>query len=171
MAKTNVNYVSKVYGINEKKRFVKCSLTFEIDLDKVPGIEMLETSQKYDDFVNSLINSNQVKCFNATAEGIYSVHGVLVFKTEGIAQCSPEDEFDVELGRKLACTRAQRAAFIRANALYRKFGDILYEPLEQMYDLGVNSLTAFERCFRHEHELTGNEPSYEGGWTCNWTCN
>ena len=55
MAKTNVKYVNKTYGVNKNEKTVKCNLDYVIDLDSIPGINFLCDLDEFNDFINTLI--------------------------------------------------------------------------------------------------------------------
>lgn len=156
MAKTNVTYTNKVYGVSEKNKYVRCTVTFEINLDKVPGIDMLKNTEEYEDLINSLIYFNDVKCYDKTHEGIESKNGVLSFTSDGIAACSPKDDFDADLGRKIALTRAQADAFNTVSTIYFEFMNILQKYLIRIANLAYNSKETEYNCKSHVIDLYSN---------------
>lgn len=162
MKKTNLTYVKKSYGVNPKQKFVKCVLDYEINLDKIPGIQTLACMPEFEDFINTLVYDAKVPCYDTDMDGFPSAHGVLVFRSEGIAQCSPADEFDAELGKKLALTRAQRQAFGDASAFYDALTEIIHNEFDGLYGLMFGCMNSRHNCAVHEHELTGHTAYFEG---------
>lgn len=157
MRKTNLTYVRKSYGVNPKKKFVKCVLDYEINLDKIPGIQYLAQMPDFENYINTLAYQYNVPVYDTDCEGIPSEYGVIMFTTEGMAQCADGDTFDESLGKKLALTRAQRKAFSNADEFYGNLCDITENVFEGLYCLQYGALKSSTKCKIHEHELTGHE--------------
>ena len=157
MAITNVTYTIKVYGVSEKNGYVYCTVEYEINLDKVPGIDMLRHTEEFEDLINSLIYLNDVKCYDKTYDGFESTNGVLSFKAEGMAKCSPDDKFDEELGKKIALTRAQAEAFNTASEVYFEFVRIVENYMYGIANLAYNSKATEYNCKSHVIDLYRNK--------------
>lgn len=152
--KTNVVYTSKVFGVSEKNRTVKCVLTYEVNLDKIPGMSVMMELDDVRDYLDSLLCEKSASISDIDSYWRMSENGVLSFKTEGFATCSPSDEFDEELGKKIALTRAQRNAFNRMAIMYSNLYDIVYNALcERLGGLEFGCAEAFAKCSEHIEEL------------------
>lgn len=152
--KTNVVYTSKVFGVSEKNKTVKCVLTYEVNLDKIPGMSIMMELDDVRDYLDTLLceKSAYISDFDSCLR--VSENGVLSFKTEGFAACSPSDEFDEELGKKIALTRAQRKAFDKMASMYSNLFDIVYSSLcERLGGLEIGCAEAFAKCGEHIEEL------------------
>ena len=156
MKKTNLTYVKKSYGVNPKKNFVKCVLDYEINLDKIPGIQTLALMPGFEDFINKLVYRYDVPCYDTDVEGFPSDYGVLVFTTEAVANCAPGDEFNEETGKKLALTRAQKQAFRTARDLYASLFKLVDDEFCGLMGLIYGSDMSADKCKAHEHEITGH---------------
>ena len=53
---------------------------------------------------------------------------------KGIAKCSPEDTFDVEIGKTIAMNRALRKYYSDLRNKYSYFMDMLYEVIDIAQD-------------------------------------
>lgn len=151
MAKTNVKYVHKSFRVNKEERVVTCTLDYEVNLDKVPGFRYLVDIDGVGDFLNRLIYQYGVKHISDD-----SVYGSLRFRVQDIAFCSDEDEFDVDLGKKLALTRAQKLAFRNTKYFYRDLMNIVISLFGGLDVLGTNCEFCEYDCHNHEFELTNS---------------
>jgi len=153
--KTNVVYLEQDYNVNPNKKSVFCMLTYGIDLAKVPGIEMLVNTLEFDDLMESLTNKyTGIAYFDGDA----SDYGMLVLNTSGQSKCAPTDEFNEDLGRKLANTRAQENAFREAKEIYDLFLMIIEDKIEGLYNLYGGCCESIDKCKQHTHDLTGHTP-------------
>ena len=150
MAKTNVKYVNKAYGVNRNEGIVTCTLDYVIDLDKIPGIHFLSGLPEFNDFINTLVYCEGVKLYDE------SEYGVLQFRVKDIAFCSTEDEFDEVIGKRLALTRAQKMAFRNAKYFYNEISYIVDRYRQELNNLVFNSFISEETCHNHEFELTNS---------------
>lgn len=150
MAKTNVKYVNKAYGVNRNEGIVTCTLDYVIDLDKIPGIHFLGELNEFNDFINTLIYCEGVKYIDQDG------WGALQFRVKEIAFCSTEDEFDEVLGKRLALTRAQKMAFRNTKYFYDEISNIINRYRQELNNLAFNSFVSEERCHNHEFELTNS---------------
>jgi hypothetical protein len=150
MAKTNVKYVNKAYGVNRNEGIVTCTLDYVIDLDKIPGINLLCELDEFNDFINTLIYCEGVKYIDQ------NVCGALQFRVKEIAFCSTEDEFDEVIGKRLALTRAQKIAFRNTKYFYNEISNIINRYRQELNNLAFNSFISEERCHNHEFELTNS---------------
>ena len=150
MAKTNVKYVNKAYGVNENEKTVTCTLDYVIDLDKIPGINVLYEFDEFKNFINTLIYYKGVKHINQ------NIYGALQFRVRQIAFCSTEDEFDELTGKRLALTRAQKLAFRGTKYFYDTILTMLDKYYTSLLNLCQNCYDAEKKCHNHEFELTNS---------------
>ena len=150
MAKTNVKYVNKAYGVNENEKTVTCTLDYVIDLDKIPGINVLYEFDEFKNFINTLIYYKGVKHINQ------NIYGALQFRVRQIAFCSTEDEFDELTGKRLALTRAQKLAFRGTKYFYDTILTMLDKYYTSLLNLCQNCYDAEQKCHNHEFELTNS---------------
>lgn len=150
--KTNVTYLNKAYNINPDKGVVFCMLDFMIDLNKIPGIEMLVHNDDFVQYMNKI--TDEYKGF-ATFEYLNCLDdfGRIYIRTTGIAKCSPNDNFDEELGKKIALTRTQKKAFQIAKDFYWNIFSILMKDVNNIVRLGVNCDSSAYICKAHEYKL------------------
>lgn len=149
MAKTNVNYVSKRFSVNRKKNEVYCTITCEINLDKIPLIASLEENDRYQSYIADLIFRKGMNMYDYTYNGDITNHGVLAFTTTASARCSNNDEFDETIGYRVSLTRAQAQAFIIARDIYNKFVNILSHDMDKLKNIMTNCKTAHVTCANH----------------------
>lgn len=163
--KTNVIYLNQEYNVNPGKQAVHCRLTFGINLDLIPGINLLENSEMFNDYINDLTDKN-VGCADFVNEAVentqgtifYTERGWLIFETEGLCKCAPQDNFDAELGKKIASTRAQEEAFKTANLLFIDIHNIVVDEFAGFDVLFTGTADAIKKCKKHAHDLTGHTP-------------
>ena len=150
--KTNVTYLNKAYNINPDKGTVFCMLDFMIDLNKIPGIKMLVHNDNFVLFMNKI--TDEYKGF-ATFEyrDCLDDFGRILVRTTDIAKCSPNDNFDEELGKKIALTRTQKKAFQIAKDFYWNIFSILMKDVDNIVRLGVNCDSSAYICKAHEYKL------------------
>ena len=146
MAKTNVKYVKKVFGVNHEEKTVTCVLTYEIDTRSIPGINILTNLPEYNDFINCLVYQVGVK-YN---------DGVLQFKVQDIAFCASDDEFNETLGKQLALTRAQKLAFRNSKYFYYDIARMFKNYYEKFNTLEWNCRQCEINCHEHEFEITNS---------------
>lgn len=151
MAKTNVNYVHKSFRVDKHEKTVTCTLDYEIPMNKIPGFANLIQIDAVADFINRLIYQYGVKFISGDDKGT-----ALRFRTQDIAFCSTEDEFDIELGKKLALTRAQKLAFRNTKYFYRDLMNIVIDTFGDLDVLGSNCEFCEYDCHNHEFELTNS---------------
>lgn len=152
MAKTNVTYANKSFGVNTKNKEVNCTLTCEINLDKVPCIEFLENKERYAKLITDLVYKKHMKLYDFTESGVQTEHGVLTFTTTGKAKCSEMDEFNEVIGKRIALTRAQSKAFIVARDIYYDFSRIVSVDMIELYDMVQNCADSHDKCNMHVKE-------------------
>ena len=145
--KTNVTYLKHVYTVNENKKTVHCQLQFGINMNKLPGIDWLDKNQNFVDFINELINCGFAKL-------VYDKNiTYLAINAEGIAHCAPEDNFDIDLGKKIASTRAQQNSFKIAKNLYNNFYEFFMEYAMSYKKMFENSHVSSKKCVKHLNDL------------------
>jgi len=139
------------YNVNPGKRVVACHLTFGLNLNRLPHIEMLKDN---DEFIKLVENEFRVEDWTINDDYLYEPH--VVTEVVAFAECAPEDEFDAELGKKIALTRAQAGAFDTAAYIYEK---IQYCLLKAINDIGIkydNCVESIDKCNNHVDELIEN---------------
>ena len=145
--KTGVSYLDVKYNWNENKRIVACHLKYGINLDRVPFINMLSGSAQFKEFLN---NFNIEKWFNDDngEVGVYAVSEIT-----GLAYCEPSDNFDIDLGKKIALTRAQQGAFEEATYFWDKCEYIMLEAANRFSVISENCVDSYMKCKDHVNEL------------------
>ena len=145
--KTGVSYLDVKYNWNENKRVVACHLKWGINLDRVPFIDMLTGSVQFKNFLDKFTLEEWEN--DETGDiGIYAVSEVT-----GLAYCDPSDNFDVELGKKIALTRAQQGAFEEASYFWNKCEDIMLEAANRFSVISENCVDSYIKCKEHVYEL------------------
>jgi len=76
--------------------------------------------------------------------------GNIVIHTRGKAVCMPTDTFDYEVGRRLAYTRAQKAAFNMAAQIY---SDMFVRFAEDLHNVIENCISSAVGCDFHTYEI------------------
>lgn len=150
--KTGVRYLNVQYNVNPVKRVVTCYLTFGLSLNRLPHIEMLKDN---DEFIKFIENEFRIEDWVINNDCFYDephiVTDVLAF-----ADCAPEDEFDAELGKKIALTRAQSEAFDIAAYIYGKIQDIFIKAANDIDIKHENCVGSIEKCNNHVYKLIEN---------------
>lgn len=151
--RTNVTYLEQTYNINPDKGKVYCKLKFGINLNKIEAIKAVCNLDEYNNFINDLTN-NYTGIASIEFKYDKNYDEMLVFETGGLAKCSDNDNFDAELGKKLASTKAQRSAFRIAKDFYRFIQKILLNYLCNNSTLIYNCDVVADKCKQHEFDLT-----------------
>ena len=147
MSKTKVIYTSEKFFVNKEKRTVACAIEFEINLLEIEAVQRMLTFPQFADFLNET---------NINLDYDEENFGVYKFKVSGKAKAADVDEFDEQLGKRLAKTRAQEKAFIAANEFYCKVGDFIHKFVLKDFENLINGTEkAFWKCVDHERKLTG----------------
>lgn len=142
--KTGVRYLNVQYNVNPGKRVVACHLTFGLNLNRIPAIVLLKDS---DEFNRMIFNEFRVEDWTVNDNGVYEPH--VVTEVVAFADCAPEDEFNEELGKKIALTRAQSAAFDTAAYMYEKMQDILIKAANDIDVRIENCVDSIQKCNEH----------------------
>ena len=145
--KTGVSYLDVKYNWNENKRVVACHLKWGINLDRVPFIDMLTGSVQFKNFLDKF-NLEEWENYETGDVGLYAVSEVT-----GLAYCDPSDNFDIELGKKIALTRAQQGAFEEAEYFWNKCEDIMLEAANRFSVISENCVDSYTKCKNHVNEL------------------
>lgn len=100
-----------IYSVNKEKRMVTCVLQYNI------SIPSLEDKTGVDPSTQWQKPSAHVHPYTGSLMSVYSrsLYEGKKLKAIGHAVCSPDDEFDEEVGKKIALTRAENKAY--ANTL------------------------------------------------------
>lgn len=80
--------------------------------------------------------------------------GNIVIHTRGTAVCLPTDTYDFEIGRRLAYTRAQQAAFNQAARIY---AEMLSRFTDDFADVINNCVSSAVGCDFHTYEIMYGE--------------
>ena len=132
--KTTLNYVNVDYSVNGST--IVCNLVAELDIWRVKN--MSSFFEIYD--VRSYIKRFTDK------------HGRVLIHTTGRATCSPEDVFDEVLGKHIAYTRAQEAAFWAAYDFYNEVERRAVLDLDNTIN---NCAMSSISCSKHYHTIAG----------------
>ena len=146
--KTGVRYLKVNYNVNKDKRVVACHLVWGINMSKIPYIDMLIES---DVFKNIVLPQGNVSLYENDSTGKLEYY--ITIETVGFADCCPEDEFDTDLGKKIALTRAQRYAFTDAANFYNDCMNIMLNCGDRFSQLFDNCANANESCIDHIDKL------------------
>ena len=145
--KTGVSYLDVKYNWNENKRVVACHLKYGINLDRVPFANMLMGSVQFKNFLDKF-NLETWENDETGDVGDYAVSEVT-----GLAYCDPSDNFDVELGKKIALTRAQQGAFEEAEYFWNKCEYVMLEAANRFNVISENCVDSYIKCKNHINEL------------------
>lgn len=146
--KTGVRYLNTNYGIKNGR--TACYLKFGICLENIPYIDMLTNCDEF----NRFLNENELEYWSVTDEADnYQLH--IIGECVGYTYCSPEDNFDESLGKKIALTRAQETAFDMVKEFYGYIENIFLNAANEFDVLGENSYTAKVKCNDHINKLIG----------------
>lgn len=77
----------------------------------------------------------------------------ILFNTEGVAKCLPEDTFDEKTGLHIAESRAQQKAYSIASRLYYCFNLLLAEKVNTLALLTQNAYNCEMHCAYHQLDL------------------
>lgn len=146
--KTGVRYLNVQYNVNPGKRVVACHLTFGLNLNRLPHIEMLKDNEE---FIKLVENEFRVEDWAINDDCFYEPH--VVTEVVAFADCAPEDEFDAELGKKIALTRAQAGAFDTAAYIYDKIQDIFINAANDIDVRFENCVESIDKCNNHVETL------------------
>ena len=167
--KTNVIYLNQEYSVNPDKQAVHCRLTYAINLDMIPGIDVLVSSPEFDDYMEYLTNKYDgvstfyennitVTHYDGSSTTHETNHGFLVFESTGLCKCAPQDNFDADLGKKIASTRAQEMAFKDTKVFYEDLANMVMGMFGDLFSLIENCENSAKKCKKHSHDLTGHTP-------------
>ena len=146
--KTGVRYLNVQYNVNPGKRVVACHLTFGLSLNRIPFIEMLKDN---DEFIKLVEKEFRVEDWAINENEWYEPH--VVTEVVAFADCAPEDEFDAELGKKIALTRAQAGAFDTAAYIYERIQDIFIKAANEIDVRFENCIDSIDKCNCHVENL------------------
>lgn len=146
--KTGVRYLNVQYNVNPGKRVVACHLTFGLNLNRLPYIEMLKDNEE---FINLVEREFRVEEWAIDDDFFYEPH--VVTEVVAFADCAPEDEFDEVLGKKIALTRAQAGAFDTAAYMYEKIQDIFIKAANDIDVRLENCVDSIDKCNCHVETL------------------
>lgn len=141
--KTGVCYLNVNYNWNEDKRTVACHLKYGININRIPYIEMIEG---YLQFSNGL-DAMHIEEYENSDNG--NIDPYIIGETVGLAYCDPDDTFDLELGKKIALTRAQSAAFKDASTFWINLEDIMLEAANRFNTIFENCVESENKCNDH----------------------
>lgn len=146
--KTGVRYLNVQYNVNPGKRVVACHLTFGLNLNRLPYIEMLKDNEE---FINLVEREFRVEEWAIDDDFFYEPH--VVTEVVAFADCAPEDEFDEVLGKKIALTRAQSGAFDTVAYIYERIQDIFLKAANEIDIRLENCIESIDKCNKHVDTL------------------
>lgn len=149
--KTGVGYLDVKYNWNENKRVVACHLKWGINLDRIPFIDMLNGSARFNEFLQKY---HLQEWFN---EDNADINTYAVSEVTGFAYCDPSDNFDIDLGKKIALTRAQEGAFEDAQVFWNKCEEFMLEAANRFSVISENCNDSFNKCAEHVNELANTQ--------------
>lgn len=150
--RTNVKYLETKYTINPDKGKVHCLLKFGIELNKIPGIENFWKLDSFQNFIQDITNKYTGICSIEYQDNDYC-YPMLVMKSQGLAKCSPNDNFNVSLGKKIASTRAQIESFQLTKFIYDNILKCIEKYYFKIFHLYNNCEQVIEDCRFHEKDL------------------
>lgn len=139
--KTTVKYHDVKYfeeTVNDVK-VVRCVLSAEVQLNRVKYIE-------------HMLEAHDVKAYLKKRTRL--ANGNVLITASAIAKCNPTDEYNFEIGRRIAYTRAQEKAFIEAATIY---DTIVSRMFTDIYNTTVNCLGSASACYSHAFHLAHPE--------------
>lgn len=142
--KTGIRYLDVCYNVNPSKNVVVCHLTCGINLFRLPNVNVINDLYVFDD-INARIETWEDENGNAAP--------YIVFEVNAFAYCSPEDEFNEEIGKKLALTRAQAHAFSIGTDFYEYIFRKIYDLLETYNRLWSNCSLSYVNCLTHSDDI------------------
>lgn len=151
--RTGVCFYDRKVWVNHEKKVVAVKQYAYVDLTR----DEFFVAETIPEIQNILDNYRDVhpsgKC-NAHVDS----RGYLVIEATGVARCNEVDEFDEDLGVKLATTRAQERIFAAAG----KFFDTIVYTVQQLFmfkfeDYVMGNYNAAIQCVLHAFELQGVE--------------
>ena len=145
--KTGVSYLNVNYNSNESKRVVACHLKWGINLSRIPFFDMLNESVQFNQFLEKFSIEEWVN------EDTFEHCLYVVSDTVGFAYCDPEDTFDLELGKKIALTRAQQSAFEDAIYFWDHCEKFMLEAANRFSVIAENCIDSYKSCKNHVQEL------------------
>lgn len=133
--KSNLKIEKIDYRVNEEKRTVACILTCNMQLRKHPA---------YDNYIHYQWTKRMPK---VNSSGRFTVSAT--------AKCNEEDVFDVEIGKRIAESRAKQKAFGIAGRVYMEIFNAVMSSAG-LLRLSIDACTnAFDVEEKHIEELIG----------------
>ncbi len=144
---TGVRYLNVKYNVNEEKNVVTCVLDFGLNLKRLPYAAMLLDNDRIFDLFNKEFKIELYQDENGETNP-YVTTQIIAF-----ANCSPEDNFDAELGKKIALTRAQSGAFDTTAYIYDVIQDELLNIANTFDTRAENCIESIQKCNDHVDNL------------------
>lgn len=144
---TGVRYLNVKYNVNEEKNVVTCVLDFGLNLKRLPYAAMLLDNDRIFDLFNKEFKIEFYQDENGETNP-YVTTQIIAF-----ANCSPEDNFDTELGKKIALTRAQSGAFDTTAYIYDVIQDELLNIANTFDIRAENCVDSIQKCNDHVNYL------------------
>lgn len=144
---TGVRYLNVKYNVNEEKNVVTCVLNFGLNLKRLPYVTMLLDNDRIFDLFNKEFKIEWYQDENGETNP-YVTTQIIAF-----ANCSPDDNFDAELGKKIALTRAQSGAFDTAAYIYDVIQDELLNIANTFDIRAENCIESIQKCNDHVDNL------------------
>lgn len=145
--KTSVRYLNVKYNVNPDKKVVTCVLNFGINLNTFPYASMLLHNDRIFDLFNKEFSIDMYTDENGDMNP-YVTSQIIAF-----ANCSQDDEFDEEFGKKVSLTRAQEGAFDTAAYIYDKIQNELLNIANIFDTRAENCIESISKCNEHVNYL------------------
>lgn len=165
--KTNVKYLNKCVEVNKEDRTVICELTSQVNVDFIPMFDFAKIHDKVISVFNKYSMNN-----NDNSEEDYKIFDLfeilstgerkIIVKTIGKSKIAKndkgefEEEFNEELGKKIALTKAQEYTFKAIKELYEAILDICDDYANKIAYFIVNNEDSEFSCREHIDDLVNN---------------
>lgn len=84
--------------------------------------------------------------------------GYLIFEGKGIARCCPDDEYNEDIGFRIAETRSQKDIFKKVTDFYNGLTILIEKAFyDDLTDKMTNTMDAVYSCEDHEMELINDD--------------
>lgn len=94
--------------------------------------------------VVTCIMKAQMNVEDESSDFLYRSLNRMVFKAVGIAKCHPDDTFSETKGKRVAESKAKRAAYLEGRRRFKKMAKSLAEYSKQV-DQAINNLEAYAK--------------------------
>ena len=140
-SKTNVNYTNVEYEVDETNKTVKCYLDYDIQLYKYP----LNDLNLDINILISILKKFDINSIRYNDDG----RPYLEMTSMGSAKCHVHDEYNEEIGKRIALTRSQAKAFETTCKIY----DAICERMDKIVNETIryidNNYKSATKCWNH----------------------